>query len=139
MGTLSFHMLTLSLEVILNVRLVSPRYCLVQPRYPWYEDGQIGLSMSQGIPTFSLVCYKAASEAKPVTVVPLENARLVVETGVVTEAGVLVSRVLSNSEPSNEELLRLLGESDERALYTSSSHTQAEGWGGGPSVCAVLE
>ncbi len=47
--------------------------------------------MSQGLPTFSLVCYKAAAEAKPVTVVPLENARLVVETGGVTEAGILVS------------------------------------------------
>ena len=76
--------------------MVSPccRYCLVQPRYPWYEDGQMGLSMSQGIPTFALVCYKAAAEAKPTTVVPLDNARLVVEAGGVTDSGVLVSREL---------------------------------------------
>ena len=60
------------------------------PRFPWFDDGQVGLSMSSGRPSFSLTCYKAAEESQPVTVIPLDNARVVVETGVFTEAGILV-------------------------------------------------
>lgn len=67
------------------------RYCLVTPRFPWYEDGQVGLSMSYGKPSFSMVCYKEAGESQPVTVIPLDNARVVVESGGLTEAGILVS------------------------------------------------
>ena len=51
----------------------------------------MGLSMSHGRPDFSLICYKSAEESQPVTVIPLDNARMVVETGGFTEAGVLVS------------------------------------------------
>ena len=46
--------------------------------------------MGSGRPSFSLTCYKTAEESQPVTVIPLDNARVVVETGVFTEAGILV-------------------------------------------------
>lgn len=47
--------------------------------------------MASGKPNFSLICYKAADEPKPVTVIPLDNARVVIETGVQAESGILVS------------------------------------------------
>ena len=37
-----------------------------------------------------MTCYKAAEESQPVTIIPLDNARVVVETGVFTESGILV-------------------------------------------------
>ena len=46
--------------------------------------------MNSGRPTFSMTCYKAAEETQHVTVIPLDNARVVVETGVFTESGILV-------------------------------------------------
>lgn len=72
------------------------------PRFPWYEDGQAGMSMSYGRPSFSLRCYKEPGDAQPVTVIPLDNARVVMETGGLTETGIMVRpnsllRILSKS------------------------------------------
>ena len=74
---------------------------MVVPRYPWFVDSQAGLTMSAGHPTFSMVCYKGVGESTPVTVIPLENARVVVETSVLTESGVLVIIFASAKCPMN--------------------------------------